>query len=101
MSTTMCGRTAARPGRPEWPGLGRLRWPYQDFSLEEIVLGTEPAVCLSDDGVFWEYDGSRFLSTDADAGTWRTLAEALGDVPPGPWRHVPACTCEVCRLSNA
>jgi hypothetical protein len=100
MSTTTCGCTAVRPGRLEWPGLGPLHWPYLDFSLAEVVLAAEPAVCLTEDGVFWEYDGCRFLSTDADAGTWRTLAEALEDIPSGPWRHVPPCTCEVCRLGN-
>jgi hypothetical protein len=100
MSSTTCGPTAARSGRLEWPGRGPLRWPYQEFSLAEVALGAEPAVCLADDGAFWEYDGRRFLSTDADAGTWRTLAETRGDVPVGPWRHVPACTCEVCRLGN-
>ena len=99
MSSTMCD-TAARPGGLQWPGLGPLRWPYQAYSLGEVVLGAEPAVCLAGDGVFWEYDGCRFLSTDADAGTWRTLQEALEEVPSGPWRHVPGCTCEVCRLGN-
>jgi hypothetical protein len=99
MSTTICD-TEARSGRREWPGLGPLRWPYQAFSLEEVVLAADPAVCLAADGVFWEYDGSRFLATDARAGSWRTLAEVLEGIPSGPWRHVPACTCEVCRLGN-
>jgi hypothetical protein len=100
MSTSTYEPTAGRTVRPEWPGLGPARWPYLRFTLEEVVLGAEPAVCVADDGVLWEYDGSRFLSTNADTGTWRTLATAIEDVPSGPWRHVPACTCEVCRLGN-
>ena len=63
------------------------------------MRNSEPAVCLTKDGVFWEYDGRRFSSP-----TW---SPARGASPretwtssPGPWRHVPACVCEACRLGN-
>ena len=70
------------------------------FDREEVVLAGEHAVCLSEDGVFWEYDGRRFLVTDSEAGTWRTPAGAEGVVPSGHWRHLPGCACESCRLGN-
>ena len=92
--------SAARADRLEWPDLGPLRWPYLAFLREEVLLHQEPAVCHAGDGVFWEYDGRRFLVTDVMAGAWRKPARDLGDVPPGPWRHVPACACEACRLAN-
>jgi hypothetical protein len=100
MSPMMCERTLQGTERPDWPGLGPLRWPYLVFDREEVALSAVPAVCLTDDGLFWEYDGRRFLVTDADTGVWRAPAVAGGDVPSGPWRHVPCCTCESCRLGN-
>jgi hypothetical protein len=100
MAPMTCLERGGRPVSLERPGLGPLRWPYQCFTLAEIVLSAEPAVCLADDGAAWEFDGCRFLSPDADAGAWRTLAEAIEDLPSGPWRHTPSCTCEVCRLGN-
>ena len=99
MSLTTCDRTPRRTERPDWPGLGPLRWPYLEFDREEVALLGEPAVCLTADGVFWEFDGRSFLVTDPDAGTWRAPA-GPGIVPPGPWRHVPSCTCESCRLGE-
>jgi hypothetical protein len=93
--------TAARADRLEWPVLGPLRWPYLVFSREEVLLHREPAVCLTPDGVYWEYDGRRFLVTDAIAGAWRKPARDLDGVPRGSWRHVPACVCEACRLGSA
>ena len=52
----------ARADRLEWPCLGPLRWPYLAFAREELLLHREPAVCLTAEGVYWEYDGRRFLS---------------------------------------
>ena len=100
MSLVTCERSPARVDRPDWPGLGPLRWPYVTFDREEIALAADHAVCLTDDGAFWEYDGRRFLVTDAGGCTWRMPAARGEDVPRGPWRHVPACTCESCRLGN-
>jgi hypothetical protein len=90
----------ARADRLEWPDLGPLRWPYLAFAREELLLHREPAVCLTTEGVCWEYDCRRFLITDVIAGTWRKPAGDLEEIPPGPWRHVTACACEACRLGN-
>jgi len=98
--SSSCTGTTAHADRLEWPELGPLRWPYLAFAREEVPLHGEPAVCLTKDGVFWEYDGRRFLLTDVIAGAWRKPAGGMDDVPPGPWRHVPACVCEACRLGN-
>ena len=95
-----CLRTTARADHLEWPDLGPLRWPYLAFAREELLLHREPAVCRTQDGMFWEYDGRRFLVTDVTAGAWRRPAGDLDEIPPGPWRHVPACACEACRLGN-
>ena len=100
MSLTTCERTLTRTDRPDWPGLGPLRWPYVVFDRREVELAGERAVCLSEDGVLWEYDGRHFLGTDPEAGTWRAPAGTEGVVPSGPWRHLPGCTCESCRLGN-
>lgn len=87
----------ARSGRPD---LGPLRWPYLAFDREEVAGAEEQAVCASRGGVLWEYDGRRFLITHIVAGVWRRPATPGDVVPPGPWRHLPACACEVCRLGN-
>jgi hypothetical protein len=92
--------SAARADRLECPDPGPLRWPYLVFTSEDVVLLGQPAVCRPSEGVYWEYDGRRFLFTDLAAGTWRKPAGAGRDAPPGPWRHVPACTCEPCRLGE-
>jgi hypothetical protein len=94
-------RGAGRADRLEWSEPGPLRWPYLDFSLEDVLFLGQPAVCRATDGVYWEYDGRRFLVTDLVAGAWRKPAGDPEDTPPGPWRHMPACTCEACRLGEA
>lgn len=93
-------RSAPRADSLEWPDLGPLRWPYLCFTCREFLLAAYPAVCLAEDGVFWEYDGPRFLVTDGGAGTWRRPAGDREDVPCGPWRHVLACVCDACRLGD-
>jgi hypothetical protein len=95
-----CVRTTARADRLEWPDPGPLRWPYLAFHREDVLLAREPAVCVTKAGVLWEYDGRRFLRTDVIAGAWRKPARDPEAVPPGPWRHVPACVCEACRLAD-
>jgi hypothetical protein len=93
-------RGVVRADRLEWPEPGPLRWPYLAFTREDVLALGEPAVCRARDGVYWEYDGRRFFVTDLFTGTWRTPAGDARDVPPGPWRHGPACTCEACRLGE-
>ena len=93
-------RTSARPDRLEWADLGPPRWPYLSLDRVELLLDREPAVCLMADGVFWEFDGRRFLVTDVIAGAWRKPAGDQDEIPSGPWRHVPACACEACRLGD-
>jgi hypothetical protein len=93
-------RGAGRAVRREWPEPEPLRWPYLVFTREDVRFLEQPAVCRVTDGVYWEYDGRRFLVTDLVAGTWHELAADPGEIPPGPWRHVPACTCEACRLGG-
>ena len=93
-------RGAGRADRLEWPEPEPLRWPYLAFSREDILFLRQPAVCRENDGAYWEYDGRRFLVTDLVAGSWRRPVGDPSEIPPGPWRHVPACTCEACRLGD-
>ena len=95
-----CTQGEPRTDPMVWPDLGPLRWPYLAFDLPDIAASAEPAACLTKAGVLWEYDGERFLVTDIVAGAWRRPAEGREAAPPGPWRHLPACICEPCRLGN-
>ena len=81
-----------------WVAGGRLRWPFLAFEREDIATGVEPAACSTQQGVLWEYDGERFLRSDIISGVFREPAACTADVPPGPWRHLPGCVCEACRL---
>lgn len=99
MSRQPCGPKPGQAERPERTELGPLRWPYVVFCRDEVTKVGEPAVCHAVDGKSWEYDGRRFLATDPVAGTRRTTPD-VGIVPIGPWRHVPGCTCESCRLGD-
>ena len=95
-----CAHDQIRIGPANWPDPGPLRWPYLAFDLLAVGAGAEPAVCHTPGGVLWEYDGERFLVTDVVAGAWRRPAGSADAAPPGPWRHLPACVCEACRLGN-
>jgi len=83
-----------------WPDVGSLRWPYVAFDRDTIATDAVPAVCVTKTGALWEYDGERFLLTDVVADVRRRPTADPAAVPPGPWRHLPACACEVCRLGN-
>ena len=88
--------------RTVWSGLTSVRCAGRTSpSRAKSCCSTASLRCASPrTASFWEYDGRRFLVTDVIAGAWRKPAGDLDEIPPGPWRHVPACVCEACRLGN-
>lgn len=75
-----------------------LRWPYLVFDKGSLVGAGEMAYHRAVDGTLWEYiDGTfRFGGPDDACRRLSTFAEA----PAGPWRHLPGCVCEACRLGD-
>ena len=95
-----CEQSETHDRPTAWPDPGPLRWPYLAYDLPDVSASAVSAVCLTKAGVLWEYDGERFLLTDILTGAWRRPAVRGDAAPPGPWRHLPACVCEACRLGN-
>jgi len=85
------------------PGLalGDPVWSDVAYERDAVVeIGAE-AACWVIYGEFWDYREGGFYVTELFCDRRRRLVEDPRRVPPGPWRHLASCACEVCRLGTA
>jgi hypothetical protein len=87
--------------------MGEERWLGREggllagvLPLEDIVSYGRYASCQPEDGLLYEYDLGSFWVTGPEPDRPRKHVEEFGDLPLGPWRHLPLCDCPLCMAQS-
>ena len=75
-------------------------WSEVAYEREAVAQIGAEAVCWVIYGELWEFREGAFYVTELFHDRRRLLVEDARCAPPGPWRHLAACDCEVCRFGT-